>query len=362
MHFQSLRSFFMRFPYFAGMQSAGAFKKFILPFSQKLLVLDVGALPMSAYSKRYLQHLFNHHLYYLEIYASVLNQLMRHSSKDQGNIHLVDFGAGNGLLGIFAKFAGFKKVWLCDMDVDFVNASKVLADALYLELDGFINCNVDSLQSALSGEQVDAVVATDVIEHLYSVDHFLAALANMNPAMVTVCTTASNPENFIKCRQLKKLQLQDELLGTDPADSSLAGAEKTEAFLESRKKIIADLFPQLPQTDLLSLSKATRGLIKADIVTAVHAYLQNGTMPQPDTRWANTCNPYTGTWTERILSMEVYKRIYKSQGFELELQNGFYNSNSNGRKRYINFAGNILVKLTGKYAAPFISLIGYKPH
>lgn len=352
----------MRFPYFAGMRSAGEFQKFIRPFSQKLLALDVGALPMSAYSKRYLQHLFDHHLYYLEIYAGVLDQLMRHSSKAQAEIHLVDFGAGNGLLGLFAKFAGFKKVWVCDMDAHFVSSSRVLAGAFELELDGFINCNVHTLQSALSSEQVDAVVATDVIEHIYSMEHFLATIAKMNPAMVTVFTTASNPDNFIKCRQLEKLQLQDELLGCDPEDSVLAGAEKTEPFIESRKKIIADLFPQLSKADLLSLSKATRGLIKADIVTAINAYLQNGTMPQPDNHWANTCNPYTGTWTERILSIQSYRKIYRQHGFTLELTNGFYGTHSPGIKRYINFAGNILVKLTGKYAAPFISLIGYKPH
>ena len=351
----------MRFSYFACMRSAGEFQKFIRPFSQKLLALDVGLLPMSAYSKRYLQHLFDHHLYYLEIYADVLDQLMRHSSKAQAEIHLVDFGAGNGLLGLFAKFAGFKKVWLCDMDAHFVNASKLLAGALELDMDGFINCNVDTLQSALADHQIDAVIATDVIEHIYSLEDFLATIANMNPAMVTVFTTASNPDNFLKCRQLKKLQLQDELHGSNPSDSQLAGSEKTEAFFVSRKKIIAEMFPHLPKTDLISLSIATRGLIKADIVTAVNTYLQNGTKPQPDTRWANTCNPLNGSWTERILGIEVYKRIYKQQGFNVELQNGFYNTHRGGWKRYINFAGNIFVILTGKYAAPFISIIGYKP-
>ncbi len=350
----------MLFPYFAGMRSAEAFKQFIIPFSQKLLALDVGCLPMSTYNKRYLQHLVDHHLYYLEIYASVLEQLRQHISKVPGEIHLADFGAGNGLLGLFAKFAGFKKVWLCDMDADFVNASKVLAGALNIKLDGFVTGNVDTFQSALLTEQLDAVVGTDVIEHIYNLEHFFASIASMNADMVTVFTTASNPDNFMKCRKLKKLQLQDELLGSAPEDSLLAGAEKTEAFIESRKKIIGEQFPKLSETELFKLSKATRGLIVADIIKATHAYLRTGQMPQPDASSANTCNPFNGSWTERILSINAYKKIYNAQGFALALHNGYYNPHSNGLKIYINFASNIMVKLTGKYAAPFISLVGYK--
>ncbi len=350
----------MLFPYFAAMRPVGTFQNFIDPFAQKLLAVDAESLPMSAYNKRYLQHLLDNHLYYLEIYASVLTQLMQHSSKQAAGMQLADFGSGNGLLGMFAKFAGFKKVWLCDLDSDFMNASEILANELDIKLDGFVIGNVDALQFAVAHDHLDAVVGTDVIEHIYSLEEFMATIANMNPAMLTVFTTASNPDNFIKCRKLKKLQLQDELLGADPADSPLAGPEKTEPFLQLRKKIITEQFPQVSQTDLLSLSTATRGLIKADILTAVNAWSHNGEMPQPDTTSVNTCNPFNGSWTERILSISAYKKIYAQQGFSIEIYNGFYNQHNTGIKKYVNVLGNAMVKLTGKYAAPFIGIVGYK--
>lgn len=343
------------------MQSAGDFQKFIDPFSQKLSQLNVASLPMSDYCKRYLQYLLSNQFYFLEIYATVLSQLMQHSHKVPGEMNLADYGSGNGLLGIFAKFAGFKKVWLCDMDAEFMNASKILAGELQLELDGYVTGTAATLQTAVGGNHLDAVVGTDVIEHIYSLEDFLATIANINPAMLTVFTTASNPDNFIKCRQLKKMQLQDELIGSNPGDAVLAGAESTEAFLLSRQKIIAEKFPSLPESDLLSLSKATRGLIKNDIIAATNEFLQTGKMPQADDDSVNTCNPFNGSWTERILSINAYHKIYNRAGFEIEVQNGFYNRHGKSLKKYVNFFRNEMVKLTGKYAAPFISIVGYKP-
>jgi hypothetical protein len=83
-------------------------------------------------------------------------------------------------------------------------------------------------------------------------------------------------------------------------------------------------------------------------------------MPQPDTTSVNTCNPFNGSWTERILSISAYKKIYAQQGFSIEIYNGFYNQHNTGIKKYVNVLGNAMVKLTGKYAAPFIGIVGYK--
>ena len=352
--------FFMLFTYFAGMQSAGQFQQFIHPFSKKLLAINAASLPIADYSKRYLQHLLENHLYYLEIYASVLEQLLQHTPKSPAQIAMADFGSGNGLLGMFAKFAGFKNVWLCDMDAAFVQASQVLAGELDLELDGYVTGSIEELKAAVAHQPLDAVVGTDVIEHIYSIPNFLQVIACMNAAMVTVLTTASNPHNFLKCRKLAKLQLQDELQGSNPADFELAGPSVTRPFLQIRKEIIEDAFPGLPAGDLERLARATRGLIKADILEASAAFLQTGDLPKADDRWPNTCNPHTGTWTERILPITTYRHMYEANGFALQMTNGFHNRHAEGIKKNVNLFRNGIVKLSGKYAAPFITLIGYK--
>ncbi|MBC7866051.1 MAG: hypothetical protein H7X88_00830, partial [Gloeobacteraceae cyanobacterium ES-bin-316] len=207
---------------------------------------------------------------------------------------------------------------------------------------------------------IHAVIGTDVIEHIYSLDHFFAFIAEINTEMLTVFTTASNPHNFIKNRKLKKLQLQDELQGGDPSDSVLAGAEKNEAFIVLRRKIIEDNFPSFNHDEVIQLSQVTRGLNKPSILKAVNLLLTTGKMPEPDIHVTNTCNPLTGSWTERILPIKKYQEIYSSNGFYLQVHNGFYNNHAAGLKKYLNIILNIIVKIAGKYAAPFISLVGYK--
>ena len=71
------------------------------PFSHLLEGIDVRALSADSYAVAYLEHLLAHKRYYLHVYAGVLNGLREYPTR------LIDYGSGNGLLGIFAKYCGF---------------------------------------------------------------------------------------------------------------------------------------------------------------------------------------------------------------------------------------------------------------
>ncbi len=341
-------------------QSPAVFKNNISVFASKLLEINSGELLMSDYSKRYLTHLITHRNYYLCIYAHVLENVLKQSEKGAEEICLVDYGAGNGMLGIFAKFCGFKKVCICDIDADFILASKLLANELNILVDEFITGDIKLLQASLLEQTVDAIAGTDVIEHIYNLDNYFSIVKQINPDMVTVFTTASNPDNFIKTKQLRKLQIKDELEGSEPGDFVLAGAEKHEAFLTIRQKIIETNFSHLSKDNILLLAKATRGLYKPDIIIAVQNFIGKGILLNPDEQDLNTCNPITGSWTERILSIELYRVMYKKNGFSLSIKNGFYNSSADGMKKYLNTILNLAIRIFGKKIAPFITLVGYR--
>jgi hypothetical protein len=288
----------------------------------------------------------------------VLDEVEVHSKRSHTELSLVDYGAGNGLLGIFAKYSGFKKVILCDLDPEFIHAAHAVSTALKVEIDLFVEGDEQILVSALEGETVHAIAGTDVIEHVYNLDQFLSAIGKMNKDMVSVFTTASNPDNFFKCRHLRKLQIKDEFQGSHPSDFLLAGAESHEAFIHIRANIIAAAFPELPAETLEQLKIATRGLNKPDIIESVHRYLATGYMPEVDIHSSNTCNPNTGSWTERILSIEQYYTHYEKNGFSLSIKNGFYNDKTAGIKKYVNAGRNVITSLAGRWTAPFITLIG----
>lgn len=336
-------------------------KKKISAFASILNMIDVINIHTSPYSKRYLQHLLDHRLYYLAIYADVLDTALAKTNKPLNELNLLDFGSGNGLLGMFAKHCGFEKVFLCDLNENFVAASRLTAEVLQIKIDGFITGELTEAKDQLQHNNIDIIAGTDVIEHVYDLDVFFAEIKNMNPFMITVFTTASNPDNYFKVRKLKNMQMKDELVGGDPEDFALAGEEKHAAYLDIRKQIIKRNFPDLEYDELTKLAQYSRGLRREDIIKLVRSYLAGNKMPPALPGDTNTCHPETGSWSERILPVDHYRQLYHRYGFALNIRNGFYNNFDGGLKATFNIFMNLLVKILGKKTAPFITLTGFPP-
>lgn len=338
-------------------------KTMIASFAGLLDTIKAGSLHSSPYSKRYLHHLLQHKYYYLAIYAHVLDHALMKSGRKINELTLLDFGAGNGLLGMFARHCGFKRVILCDISRNFVEASRMLAAELNITIDAFITGEIETVKNELTFMIPDIIAGTDVIEHIYDLDDFFAEIKTMNPGMITVLTTASNPDNYFKVKQLKKMQVKDELEGGHPSDFALAGEESHLPYLEIRKNIIRENFPGWAGMEkmVVEFAKATRGLRREDIIERVQYFIDDRAVPAVDPHDTNTCHPETGSWSERILPIKYYRSLYNRYGFELQVKSGFYNSFEPGLKSRIRLFMNLLVKIMGKKTAPFITLIGF-PH
>lgn len=339
------------------MASSQSFYNYINGFEKQIEKIQIDQLSCSPYAKRYLTHLLQNSTYYLSIYAHVLDKAVENAIVPVSQMILLDYGAGNGLLGMFAKYVGFEKVFLCDIDPDFVAASQELSIVLELPISGFVTGDLKAFIHQHPAVKPAVMVGTDVIEHIYDLKVFFADLQHMNPQIISVFTTASNPDNPVKSAMLKRLQIKDENEGGDPSDFALAGAEKHEAFVKIRKQIIQTAFPELAKNTVEQLALATRGLYQPDIIQAVNLFLKEGTLPVLPTG-QNTCHPYTGSFTERIISIDGYQKVYSEAGFELQVFNGFYNAQTKGIKKIINRILNMFVKILGRKIAPFITLKG----
>lgn len=329
-------------------------------FEKLLNETNVETVSEQSYCNRYLQHLLEHKKYYLAIYADVLEKLLLHTDKEITAISLVDIGAGNGLLSLFAKYCGFKKVYVNDIDPAFTNASQNLAQQLKIPIDGFITGDIETVAKSLSNEKPDAIIGTDVIEHIYNLETFFSTIKRINPFVVTIFTTASNPVNFIKVRQLKKLQIKDEYSGGSPDDFALFGNEPHASFLQIRKDIIKNEWEEATDDQLDAFAKATRGMNKDDIVAAVKEYKISQKMPKTPMHSTNTCNPLTGSWTERILTINEYASIYHRNEMKMMVFNGFYNVYKPGLKGLLNKILNQAVIRFGSRFAPYLIFAGSK--
>ena len=337
-----------------------SFKHYIPIFEEKLNAVDVQSLAIAPYCKRYLKHLLQNSKYYLHIYAAVLEKVKKESSAPIIETHLLDYGAGNGLLGLFAKFCGFGKVSINDIDESFLSASKVLANQMNIDVNHFILGDLNDVKQLQFSQKIDALVATDLIEHIYDLDAFLASMASLNPDLVSVFTTGSNPENYFKVRQLMKLQLRDELTGGNAEDALLFGHEAHESYLKIREKIIKDVAPELDENIILKLAKLTRGKNKSDLINAVKKFQATSELPLLINHPSNTCHPETGSWTERLVTISSYKSIFHSHQFELQISSGFYNHYQPGLKGTALLFLNKIKSIFGLKLDPFIFLTGKK--
>jgi hypothetical protein len=306
------------------------------------------------YCQQYFMHLVEHRTYFLNIYADLLQRLWEKSRMPIHEITMVDMGSGNGLFGLFASYCGFK-VYINDLNGKFIAAAKELASALGISIEGFIESDALYLGDHLAGVKPDIIAATDAIEHIYDPGKLLKALNELNPDMVVGFTTASNPYNFYKMAKLRRLQKSDELKGSQ--DGSVNASEQHPAYLEMRKQIIA-ANSSLTSSEISRLAFATRGLNEPDILKAILEFQRSGKSPVPADN-NNTCHPLTGSWTERILPIRVYRSMFLTAGFMLEVYPGFYDEFSVGKKKFFNKIVNRIFFNLGKFFAPYIILIGH---
>ena len=93
-----------------------------------------------------------------------------------------------------------------------------------------------------------------------------------------------------------------------------------------------------------------------DIVICIENYLKEGVIPPQPTHPTNTCHPYTGSWTEKLVSAEEYQHIFRKYYTELIIDPGFYNEFSSGLKTLVYKQANRFIHKTGLTFSPFIFL------
>lgn len=325
-------------------------------FCERLSALNINTLGLQDYQRSYLTRVLDYKKYFVTIYAVALNELLICINKKKEDVFLIDYGAGNGLFGLFAKFCGFGKIVQIDISAACCFSQQVLSEKLNLSIFENINGDVEELKKFIYSPP-DALVGTDVIEHIYDLDHFFSTLKTINKDLITIFTTASNDKNWWKKRKLMKDQKNDEWKGS-PIEK---GSSSNESFRTTRKNIIEKEIPRLASLELQLLVDHTRGLNKKDILLACEKYKVDGSIPSLLAHRTNTCDPISGSWTERILSYNEYHQLFNKYLFSLTIRNGFYNEFRGGVKGMISKVLNRVLKIAGKrgnFLSPFIFLVG----
>ena len=339
------------------------FNQHIASFSKLLSNVQVHTISTDAYAHQYLKDLLLHKTHYLHLYAMVLDKAFADNTSQSSTSSLLDFGCGNGLLALFAKYCGVQQVVASDVSASFLLAAQQLSKQLNIDLDGWIVGDENTVAKYFTNKKIDIVVGTDVIEHVYNLSSLFTVLQNLNTNLVTVFTTASIAENPFKSASLKALQKKDELVESNAFHTTYNEEFAGMSFLAIRKKIIETHLPSLPQNIISELAICTRGLQKLDIEKAVDNYVKTNQLPISMQHATNTCDPITGSFTERLLTIKEYQQLYLQHNFILSIYYGFYNQFEGGIKSKVAKFLNGIIKLSrnqAKLISPFMVLVGRK--
>ena len=322
------------------------FTKFEASFIEQLSSIGIADISNEKIVTDYLQNILQHKKYFVKIYSFLLAEAVKKLNKPLQNITVLDYGTGNGLLALFAKYCGFKKVFACDYDENFIVASTRLSNTLNIYINDWSVSNEYDVKNHYQDKNIDIIVGTDVIEHIYNLDIFFSNIHALNPNIITAFTTASVYDNYFKRKKLEALMLKDEV-----------------EYLEQRKKIIHNYDNSLAQNEIENLATVTRGLKESDMYTYTEEYRKTGVMNSIKINNTNTCDPYTGNFTERILTIREYNKLYEQHQFSISFISGFYDDDKNLLQNLIikilNFFINCINnKYLSRTIAPFIILVG----
>jgi SAM-dependent methyltransferase len=322
-----------------------------ISFQKRILQIDPVRVSSHTHASGYFAYLQKHIRYYLTIYCDVLERVLARTKLPKEQLGLLDVGCGNGLLGLFARHCGFGNVLLMDAHPDFVEASRNLANELGLDQCLFVEGKDLSFFTGERRYPIHAVVGTDVIEHIYDLDFFLSTVKRLNPSIVCCFTTAANPANWIKRRSIRRQQRRDEYEGFD--GNAANGEPPHPSFRSTRETFLKRWFDEPLLSDWVD---RTRGKTLVDVEKAVLLFEADGSMLNAPDDPFNTCDPVTGSWTERLLPFHSYQQLFEKQGWSLRIECGYYDTTQLYFRSVIYFFLNGLIFIFGKPIAPFLFL------
>ena len=282
--------------------------------------LNLRDLQISTYSRKALRRTLDAAQYYLEIYNRSLDEVLQRCALPPEEMTVVDYGGGHGLLSILAKRVGFKNVIYVDYSTDAFRTVGVLSQLLGGGPDVMLLGDAATLAEWCKKNDIrpNALLGMDVIEDVYVLDSLFGSLHAISPDMKMVFTTASTPYNKRVVRKLHRAMQKDEL-----------GTVRHKGFWQMRYEHIRKLYPDMSERELAQWADDTRGLTYSDLERAVEAQSPNLLLDQ-----FNTCDPETGSWTERILPIDDYRQILIPYGFNLLVLPGRYNDHRHGPKQW----------------------------
>jgi len=315
---------------------------------------DASGLAIIAEYKDYFIH---HHLgprlfFSLQNSAHIIYCSVQQSGKAVHETQFIDYGAGLGTLYMLAGMMGFKKTVYNDYLPDWQHTAQSICAALQIKIDAWVTGDIDAVMQHAKehGIRYDIVASRNVLEHIYRLPDFYAAVFKHNPSAVTYSTTTANYHNPVMNWYHIYIHQQTE----------------KKYYRQQRREEILKLQPLLPDQQLKELIAHTRGKGQQDFIDAVNNFVNNKPIAKDSSLRSNTCDCINGVWTEHLLTKKEHGEMIEAAGFKMQFTAGYWDTHySSGLKNGMATSFNKIITLLGMergiVLSPFVNVMAYSP-
>jgi len=281
--------------------------------ARDIVNLDFEQLSIEDYTIIYLSKYLDNIKYELNLNADILFHAFEHTGLKMADLVLVDYGSGIGMLSLLAKYSGVGKVIQVDINKDVLSDSITLSNALKVfDIEQYTS--ISECVKAEGSDSINAIVSRDVVEHVYDLKALFDQFAEINTCSVMVHNTSANRYNLWLKSYFRKIHNSfEEEVVINSRDGNISPS-----YASIRSERLSQLFPDLDTRSLDMMTAKTRGLMIVDFENLSQEEILKLNPPL-----SNTCNPITGNWAERLLSVSDYRSL--SGPFDMSIASGILN-------------------------------------
>ena len=234
---------------------------------------------------------------------------------------VLDLGCGFGLLSILLSLEGAREVVGYDLNTEKITLFKKFIQYLGEEPQNVKPLLGDSVKIDFPGQTFDVVIANEVFSHIRDCDTSLQEVFRVLKPGGRFLVRDGNNRLFFPGR-MKRRRFWKRIERGPVETHWFRSTDIPIPYVEIRKKMIMEQFPQIDYRRIEWLSKETAGMYCNEIIEAVKKFENNGkTIHKPKFPYRN---PMTGEYPEREIDPLIFKKNLKKLGFKVSFVPYFY--------------------------------------